>query len=318
MPHSAVHVEGITHRYGTRTALQNVSFSVPMGSLFGLLGPNGSGKTTLFRILSTLMPPTSGVARIFDLDTSQAPDAVRARLGLVFQSPALDDNLTVHENLRFHGALYGLQGTVLRDRIDTLLRRFDVADRAADRVDTLSGGLQRRVDLARGLLHRPDLLLLDEPTTGLDPVARRTFWQVLDRLRRTEGTTMLLATHLMEEAERCDAVAILDEGRLVAEGAPEALTAELGEETLWLEAADPQALRDRIQARFGLDPRIIGTTVQIAHPDAPRLLSSLYDALGDTIDSATVRAPTLDDVFMVRTGHRPEEEKASKRERMSG
>ncbi len=312
MSTSAVQIEGLTHRYGVRIALQDVSFAVPAGSLFGLLGPNGSGKTTLFRILSTLMPPSGGTARVFDLDVTKAPEAVRKRLGLVFQSPALDDNLTVRENLRFHGALYGLRGAKLRARIDSLLGAFDVADRADDRAGTLSGGLQRRIDLARGLLHRPDLLLLDEPTTGLDPVARRTFWLVLDRLRRTEGTTMLLATHLMEEAERCDAVAILDQGRLVAAGTSGALKAELGAETLWLETNDPQALRDRIQARFGLVSRVIGTTtVQISHPDAPRLLASLYDALGDAIDSATVRPPTLDDVFMVRTGHRPERERVS-------
>lgn len=307
MPVPAVYVEEVTHRYGTRAALQDVSFVVPTGSLFGVLGPNGSGKTTLFRILSTLMPSSSGTARVFDLDTTQDPGDVRKRLGLVFQSPALDENLTVRENLRFHGALYGLQGSTLRDRIDESLRQFEVADRAADRVGTLSGGLRRRADLARGLLHRPDLLLLDEPTTGLDPAARHAFWQVLGRLRRTEGTTMLLATHLMEEAERCDEVAILDQGRLVAAGTPERLKAELGAETLWLDAEDPHALRDRIQAQFGLDPRVIGTSVQISHPDAPRLLSSLYDALGDEIDSATVRAPTLNDVFMVRTGHQPED-----------
>ncbi len=283
-------------------ALRDVSFTVDAGALFGVLGPNGSGKTTLFRILATLMPPSEGTARIFSTDTTHQSDVVRQQLGLVFQTPALDDKLTVRENLRFHGALYGLSGAALHNRIDSLLQQFEVADRAHDAVETLSGGLQRRVDLARGLLHRPDVLLLDEPTTGLDPAARRTFWQILDRLRRTEGTTMLLATHLMEEAERCDMVAILDEGGLVTTGSPDALKAELGDETLWLETTAPTPLRDRIEAQFGFEARIIGGSVPISHPEAPDLIASLYDAFGDRIDSATVRAPTLEDVFMVRTG----------------
>jgi len=311
MPSPAVAIESVTHRYGERVALRDVSFTVAPGALFGVLGPNGSGKTTLFRILATLMPPSTGAARILNIDTTHQADAVRQKLGLVFQTPALDEKLTVRENLRFHGALYGLSGAALRDRVDTLLQRFDVADRAHDAVETLSGGLERRVDLVRGLLHRPDVLLLDEPTTGLDPAARRIFWQTLDRLRRDEGTTLLLATHLMQEAERCDTVAILDEGALAATGSPEALKAELGDETLWLETAAPESLRDRIQAQFGIEARLIGGAVQISHPDAPNLIASLYDALGDRIDSATVRAPTLEDVFMVRTGHRPETETVS-------
>jgi ABC-2 type transport system ATP-binding protein len=305
MASPAVNIQSVSYQYGDRTALDDVSFSVASSSLFGVLGPNGSGKTTLFRILATLIPPRAGTARVFGLDTTRDAHAVRQRLGLVFQSPALDEKLTVRENLRFHGALYGLSGPSLHDRIDALLERFGVLDRADDAVDTLSGGLQRRADLARGLLHRPDVLLLDEPTTGLDPTARRTFWQTLGRLRSTEGTTMIVATHLMEEAERCDRVAILDEGLLVATGTPHELTRALGEETIWLATDDPAALRDRIEAQFGLDAAVLDGMVHLAPDDAPQLLSALYDAFGGTIDSATVRTPTLDDVFMVRTGHRP-------------
>ncbi len=305
MASPAVDIRSVSYQYGDRTALHGVSFSVAPGSLFGVLGPNGSGKTTLFRILSTLIPPKAGTAQVFGLDTTQDAHAVRQRLGLVFQSPALDEKLTVRENLRVHGALYGLTGASLHDRINTLLDRFGVLDRADDAVDTLSGGLQRRADLARGLLHRPDVLLLDEPTTGLDPAVRRTFWQTLDRLRATEGTTMIVATHLMDEAERCDTVAILDGGSLVASGTPHELTAALGEETIWLETGDPAGLRDRIEAQFGIDAAVLDSMVHLAPDDAPQLLSALYEAFGDVIDSATVRTPTLDDVFMVRTGHRP-------------
>jgi ABC-2 type transport system ATP-binding protein len=227
---------------------------------------------------------------------------VRQQLGVVFQEPALDENLTVRENLRVQGALYGLHGADLQARTEELLERLDVIDRADDSVADLSGGLRRRADLARGLLHRPKLLLLDEPTTGLDPAARRAFWTAIDRLRTAEGTTLLLATHLMDEAERCDRVGILSEGALVADDAPATLKSELGSETLWLEAEEPSGLRDRIDAQFGVSTRIVGSMVQVAPSDPPAFLASLYEALGDRILSATVRRPTLEDVFMVHAG----------------
>jgi ABC-2 type transport system ATP-binding protein len=290
-------------------ALTDVSLRVAPGALFGLLGPNGSGKTTLFRILSTLMPPSEGTAAVFGLDTTRDAEVVRQRLGVVFQDEALDENLTVRESLRFQAALYGLHGADRRERTDALLDRLDVADRADDFVSALSGGLRRRVDLARGLLHRPDLLLLDEPTTGLDPAARRAFWGAVEQLREAEGTTLLLATHLMDEAERCDRVGILSEGRLVADGAPDVLKADLGDETLWLETDAPTALRDRIDARFGVPTRIVGSMVQAAPPDPPAFLSALYEVLGDHIRSATLRTPTLEDVFMVHAGVAPDEDR---------
>ncbi|MDX1547215.1 MAG: ABC transporter ATP-binding protein [Rhodothermales bacterium] len=299
----AVAVAGVTHRYGDRVALRDLSLRVEAGAQVALLGPNGSGKTTLFRILSTLMAPTEGTAHVVGADPTADAAAVRRRLGIVFQQPALDAALTVQENLRVQGGLYGLHGRPLAERLDALLAAFDLADRQRDRVGTLSGGLQRRVDLARGLLHRPALLLLDEPTTGLDPVARRAFWDALAHQRRREGTTVLVATHLLDEAAPCDAVAILDRGRLVAHGAPDALTAALGSETLWLETADAPALRARIEARFGVEARIVGQALQLSHADAPALLPALYDAFGETIESATVRKPTLDDVFLVHAGH---------------
>lgn len=298
MPTPAIDIQGVTHRYGEHEALSSVTLQVEKGTLYGLLGPNGSGKTTLFRILSTLMPPSEGTASVFGLDAEQAPEAVRNRIGVVFQDEALDEALTVRENLRFQASLYGIHGSARTNRIKALLDRLGVADRADDAVEDLSGGLRRRVDLARGLLHQPDLLLLDEPTTGLDPAARRAFWTVIDRLRDEEGTTLLLATHLMDEAERCDRVGILAEGALVADGTPADLKATLGEQTLWLETSDPTALRDRIDAQFGVPTRIVGTTVQVAPPDPPAFLASLYEALGDRIRSATIRTPTLDDVFM--------------------
>ena len=302
MANQAIDVQHVTHRYDEHVALRDLSFSVETGTLFGLLGPNGSGKTTLFRILSTLMPPSEGAAYLAGHDTVAQPHAVRRRLGIVFQDPALDAELTVLENLRFHGTLYGLSATNLEERLTTLLPLFDLETRKHDLVKTLSGGLQRRADLIRGLLHAPSVLLLDEPTVGLDPGARRTFWQTLRQLRRRENTTLVVATHLMEEAEACNAVAIMNEGRLVTHGAPDALKDELGGETLWLETTEPHLLHDRILAQFGLEGQIIGERVQLSHPEAPSLLAPLYDALGEHIESATVRKPTLEDVFLVRTG----------------
>jgi ABC-2 type transport system ATP-binding protein len=300
----AVEIKGLTHHYADRVALTDVSFGVEAGVLFGLLGPNGGGKTTLFRIISTLLAPSTGTARVFGHDTVAEPAAVRRRLGIVFQEPALDDELTVRENLRFHGALYGLHGRHLAERIDDLLEQFDLSGRADDRVRTLSGGLQRRVDLLRGLLHKPALLLLDEPTAGLDPVARHAFWQTLADLRRVEGMTMLVATHLLDEGDACNVLAIIDQGKLVALDAPQNLKDQLGSESLWLKSADPLTLRDHIQSHFGITPRLVEGALQIAHPEAHRLLASFFDTFGDQIVSATVRRPTLEDVFLLHTGHR--------------
>ena len=298
----ALAVRDLAHSYGDHRALDGLSFEVQPGELFGLLGPNGGGKTTLFRIVTTLMPPSSGTAEVLGHRTTIDPAAVRRSLGVVFQQPALDAELTVRENLRFHGVLVGLGGRTLDERIDILLDVFGLSDRDGDRVKTLSGGLARRADLARGLLHRPPLLLLDEPTTGLDPTARRELWAALARLRRDEGTTVVVATHLMEEAERCDRVAILDRGRLVALGAPGDLTAELGDETLWLESAQPDRLAQSLRDQFGWTTRRVGASVLVEADDAPAALGQVYAAFPDLVVSATVRRPTLDDVFAARTG----------------
>ncbi len=304
MADQAVDIQGVTHRYGDRPALQDVTLSVERGTLFGLLGPNGSGKTTLFRILSTLIKAQEGEVRIFGLHAASQPDEVRRNISVIFQQPALDDDLTVSENLRFHGASYGLHGVSLKQRMGVLLERFGLADRAKARVGTLSGGLQRRVDLVRGLLHAPRLLLLDEPTTGLDPGARRLFWQEMASLRRREGTTMIAATHLMEEADACDRVGIIDRGKVAAVGIPEALKQHLSGQTLWIEAISPHDFSDSVQARFGFDAQVVENVVQISHSEAHTLLASLYDSFGEQIKSATIRRPTLEDVFMVHTGHR--------------
>ncbi len=297
-----VHIERLTHRYGSRRALDNVSLSVPQGALYGLLGPNGSGKTTLFRILSTLLNPSEGAVRIFGQDPRTHPDTVRRHTGVVFQDAALDEELTVLENLRVHAALYGLQRRVFEERLARLLPLFGLEETLRERAGRLSGGQKRRADLVRGLLHAPSLLLLDEPAIGLDPVARQAFREAVDRLRRTEGATVVLATHAMEEADRCDLLTILDRGQVVAHGTPAALKQAIGEETLWIECDHPQDLAERITKRLDVSAQVIGMQVQIAGPHARELLPPLYETSGEAIRSVTIRRPTLEDVFMVRAG----------------
>ena len=298
----------LTHRYGERVALDRVSIGVAAGEIFGLLGPNGGGKTTLFRILSTLVRPTSGSATILGLDLLRDTGALRSRLGVVFQAPSLDKKLKVHENLAHQGHLYGLAGAALRERVDHLLLEFNLRDRAGDLVETLSGGLQRRVEIAKSLLHRPELLLLDEPSTGLDPGARIDLWQTLYRLRDQQGVTALLTTHLMEEAERCDRVAIIDLGRIVAEGTPEELRAGIGGEIVSARSRDATSLGERIAQSLGVEVSVLNDEVRIEQQDGASFITRLVAAFPGEIDSVTLAKPTLEDVFIARTGHRLSEE----------
>jgi len=247
---SVISVENLVHRYGDRTALNGVSFDVRPAELFGLLGPNGSGKTTLFRILSTLMLPTAGRATVMSCDAAQEPAPLRRQIGVVFQAQSIDLKLTAYENLWHQGHLYGLRGATLKKRIQEILTRVGLADRSKELVETFSGGMQRRIELAKGLLHHPGVLLLDEPTTGLDPGARRDLWQYLAARRDEEHVSVLVTTHLMEEAEHCDRLAILNLGEIVGLGTPAELCSQIGGDVVMLEAADPMALAQRIQERF--------------------------------------------------------------------
>ena len=297
-------VRDIVHRYQDRTALNGVSFDVRPAELFGLLGPNGSGKTTLFRILSTLMVPTSGSAMIAGFDAVRQPEAVRRHIGVVFQAQSVDPKLTAYENLWHQGHLYGLRGPELKTRINVILSRVGLLDRSADRVETFSGGMQRRIELAKGLLHHPEVLLLDEPTTGLDPGARRDLWQYLQILRDQERVSVIVTTHLMEEAERCDRLAILNEGNLVALGTPEALTREIGGDVILLEARDPQILAGRIRAKFQVDATVMDNHVRLEIENGHRFVPDVVEAFPGEIQSLSVSKPTLEDVFIHRTGHR--------------
>ncbi len=300
----AITVSNITHRYGDRLALQGLSFEVQRGEFFGLLGPNGSGKTTLFRILTSLLRPTQGNASLCGFDVVTCPAEVRRRIGVVFQSPSLDPYLTVRENLLHSGRLYGLSRRLLPARIDDLLDRLDVSDRRHDLVKTLSGGLKRRVDLAKSLLHRPPVLLLDEPSAELDPVARAELRRYLEDLRRSDGITILETTHLMDEAERCDRLAVLDQGRLAACGSPAELTRRVGRNCIVVQCPDPADLSSRVSARFGCKPAVVDGSVRIEGDWGAALVAELMSAWGDEIRSVTVAKPTLFDVFVHETGHR--------------
>jgi ABC-2 type transport system ATP-binding protein len=302
VPTLAVEVTGLAHAYGARRALDGIDLQVPAGTLFAMLGPNGSGKSTLFRLLSTLVPPQQGSIRILGHDLTRQRTAVRRSLGVVFQSPALDPKLTVTENLRHHGHLYGLGGRALSARIHDLLQRFSLTDRGASRVETLSGGLRRRVELAKSLLHEPRVLVLDEPSTGLDPLARRDLMRLLLEVRDRDGVTILLTTHLLDEADRCDRVAVLDAGKLVADGTPAALKAQIGGDVVTITARDGVALAADITSRFDVHAGVLDGSVRIEHPDARDLLGRILAAFANDIETATLSKPTLEDVFIHCTG----------------
>ena len=303
----AVETTALSCAYGARLALDGATLSVARGEIFALLGPNGGGKTTLFRILATLLRATSGTFRIDGLDPAVDVRAVRRRLGVVFQSPGLDKKLTVKENLALQGALLSLPTAILSVRIPELLRTFRLEDRAGDLVETLSGGLARRVEIAKALLATPPVLLLDEPSTGLDPGARRDLTALLTELAKG-GTAVLLTTHLFDEADAAHRIGILDRGRLVALGAPAALKAEVGGDVVTVEAREDggaPALAREISARFGAEAgkvAAVGKTVRVERPQAHTFVPALVEAFPGRFRSLTLGAPSLEDVFIDRTG----------------
>ncbi len=297
-----VSVDNVTHSYNGRRALESVSLEVRPGEIFGLLGPNGSGKSTLFRILSTMMTPGAGRASVAGFDVAAQPDKVRRCMGVIFQSQSLDRKLSVGENLRAQGRLYGLRGAPLKARLEEVLARLGLAARRDELVDSLSGGLRRRVEVAKALLHQPEVLLMDEPSTGLDPGARRELWQYIEELRAAHGVTVLLTTHILDEADRCDRLLLLHQGRAVAEGAPAALKARIGGDVVVLDIAEPEALREEIAARFGVDPRVSAGALRVEIANGHRFTTEVVEAFPGLIRSVALHKPTLEDVFLDETG----------------
>jgi ABC-2 type transport system ATP-binding protein len=297
-----IEVRNLTHRYGDRVALSNVSFEVKTGEIFGLLGPNGGGKSTLFRILSTMMVPTEGQAVLAGSDVVIDPAAVRRQVGVVFQTQSLDKALTVEENLRAQGHLHGLSGAELRGRMEKAMERLGLADRRKDLVDTLSGGLKRRVEIAKALLHHPKVLLMDEASTGLDPAARRDLSRHVENLRTNEGVTILLTTHILEEAERCDRLVLLHQGKIVAQGSPGELRSSIGGDVVVLDTNDSGALAANIRQRFGLDLVARDGQVRVEMANGHRFIAEVVEAFPGSIESVGLHKPTLEDVFVRETG----------------
>jgi len=299
-----ISIKGVWHRYGTRVALADVSLQVAQGEIFGLLGPNGGGKTTLFHLLATLMPLMEGQVELLGYDLRGAARAIRPHLGVVFQHPSLDRKLTVYENLQHHGHLYGMRGVPLRERIQFVVQRVGLEDRRDELVETLSGGLQRRLELAKAFLHGPTVLLLDEPSTGLDPGARLDFMAYLEHLRDQEGVCVLLTTHILEEAEHCDRVGILHQGRLVAVGTPDELKARVGGDVVVVRTSDPAGLQSQIRERFGCAPVVVDGSVRVEIAHGHTFVRDVVEAFAPAIQAVTFSKPTLEDVFIQLTGHR--------------
>ncbi|MFI5400095.1 MAG: ABC transporter ATP-binding protein [SAR324 cluster bacterium] len=307
----AVQVVNLERRFDGRAALAGMTFDVAQGERLALLGPNGSGKSTLLRILATLLRPSGGSAQVWGLDVTRERAAVRHRLGTVFQSPSLDGKLSVRENLRLQGHLYGVTGPELTRRVGEAIERLGLAERARDRVETLSGGMKRRAELAKVLLHRPSVLLLDEPSTGLDPAARLDFWATFLAIQQERTLTAVVATHLMDEAERCTQAALLDAGRLVALDTPAALKARLGGPVVDVEAGDPDALIPRLSARLGLRARKLGNTLRIENAAGFDTAERIQRTFPEEVVAVRIGQPTLEDVFLALTGRRLVAEEAA-------
>ncbi|SNS98396.1 ABC-2 type transport system ATP-binding protein [Actinomadura meyerae] len=312
----AVEVDGLIKRFGEVEAVRGIDLAVRPGEIFGFLGPNGAGKSTTINMLCTLLRPTAGRARVAGHDVVADRDSVRRNIGLVFQDPTLDGYLSGEQNLRFHAELYGVPRSVTGDRIRQVLEMVNLWDRRGDLVQTYSGGMKRRLEIARGLLHSPRVLFLDEPTVGLDPQTRASIWEYIRQLQAAEEITIFMTTHYMDEAEFCERIAIMDSGRIVALDTPEALKAGVGEDRIRIRTADDAAAIAAIEERFGLAAVVSegAVTFSVAAGEAfvPRLLAEL----GVPIRSVNVARPSLDDVFMSFTGSTIRDAEATSSDRM--
>ena len=313
---AVISVNSLGKRFGDVAAVNGVGFTVAAGEAFAFLGPNGAGKSTTISILCTLLHPTSGEARVAGFDVVRDALAVRRRIGLVFQDPTLDDYLTAEENLRFHAQLYRVQRAQIPRRLDEVLDMVELSDRRHSLVRTFSGGMKRRLEIARGLMHSPQVLFLDEPTVGLDPQTRSHIWSYINELRAREDITMFLTTHYMDEAENCERIAIIDHGEIVATGSPEALKEAVGQDRIELHVDDPAEAIDELREKYDIEAKLseglVAFHVAGAEEFAPRLLLELHTPTR----SIRIARPTLDDVFMSYTGRTIRDAEASGAERM--
>ncbi|PZS39690.1 MAG: ABC transporter ATP-binding protein [Pseudonocardiales bacterium] len=298
----AIRVRGLVKRYKEVEAVRGIDLDVAAGETFGFLGPNGAGKSTTIKILCTLADASSGTAQVAGFDVATQRDAVRRHIGLVFQEPTLDTYLTGEQNLRFHGELYGVDRSTAAARREEVLRMVGLWQRRRDAVQTYSGGMRRRLEIARGLLHSPAVLFLDEPTIGLDPQTRASIWEYLRELHRREEITVFVTTHYMDEAEHCDRVAIMNEGRIVALDTPDRLKAAVGKDRVQITTEDDEAAIAALREHFGLQAAVHEGVVSMAVADGAAFVPRLFGGLGVPIRSVTVSRPSLDDVFLAHTG----------------
>jgi ABC-2 type transport system ATP-binding protein len=299
---AVIDVNDLRKSYGEVEAVRGVAFEVALGEVFGFLGPNGAGKTTTINMLCTLTKPTGGEARVAGHDVVRERDDVRRNIGLVFQEPTLDGYLTAAQNLRLHAELYGVESKLVAPRMRQLLEMVGLWERRDSPVRTFSGGMRRRLEIARGLMHSPRVLFLDEPTIGLDPQTRRSIWSYIDRLRQSEEITIFMTTHYMDEAEFCDRIAIMDRGEIVALDTPAALKAEVGADRVRIQTDDDEAAIAALAERFEIEGRVAEGAVIFFVPSGEQFVPRLFAELGVPIRSVSVSRPTLDDVFMSYTG----------------
>lgn len=313
---ATISIEGLTKTYGEVEAVQSIDLEVSERETFGFLGPNGAGKSTTIGMLTTLVSPTSGRARVAGYDIISEREAVRRNIGLVFQDSTLDGYLSAEANLKLHAELYGVPRAIVADRLRQMLEMVGLWDRRKSKVNTFSGGMKRRLEIARGLLHSPVVLFLDEPTVGLDPQTRSSIWSYINELRKAEGTTIFMTTHYMDEAEFCDRIAIMDHGRIVALGTPDALKAEIGEDRVQIRTTDDDKAVMDLKDLFGVSAKIIEGQVTFTVAGGERFVPRLFGELNVPILSVNVARPTLDDVFMKHTGTTIRDAEASATERM--
>jgi ABC-2 type transport system ATP-binding protein len=299
---AAIEVAGLRKSFGDVDAVRGVEFEVATGEVFGFLGPNGAGKTTTINMLCTLAKPTGGSARVAGYDVVRERDDVRRHIGLVFQDPTLDGYLSAVQNLRLHAELYGVESALVPARMRQVLDMVGLWERRDAPVKTFSGGMRRRLEIARGLMHSPRVLFLDEPTIGLDPQTRSSIWSYINLLRRTEEITIFMTTHYMDEAEVCDRIAIMDQGEIVALDTPEALKARVGADRVRIHTEDDEAALAALLERFGLEAQMAEGAVTFFVPSGEEFVPRLFAELGVAIRSVSVSRPTLDDVFMSYTG----------------
>jgi len=311
-----IEVKNLIKKYGQLTAVNDISFTVKKGEIFGLLGPNGAGKSTTISMLATLLAPDAGEALVNGFNVSGQRNSVRKSLGLVFQDSSLDDKLTAAENLYFHADLYHVDKGSFRERLPEVLKLVDLWDRRDNIVRTFSGGMKRRLEIARGLIHYPAVMFLDEPTIGLDPQTRFNIWEYILKLKQEKDMTIFMTTHYLNEAEYCDRIAIIDRGKIVALDSPANLKKLVGGDIITLMAANLEKLRQEIEAKLNLKVKIEDSKIKIEVADGDKFLPKLFHELEEKILSVELRKPTLDDVFLNLTGKKIREEDASAKELM--